>query len=258
MDEYLHFMKTLRTQMNDVEDQAAKLSVEEQRQLTIIQTLENDLLSAKSQISKLKEDIEGMLKAKGEICSQILEKQRMIASLESDSSTLSQTLELIQQEKTGLSAKLMEKRTYYQKVTKDMNFRLQEQKDYFNSLVTSGEAGKHGTENDARKNLMAKLDSAKAKVDEISEMKSKLVMKNKKVKQAIKQVNSRAYDFEPLLRAVDLKTLEKEYNTLLSDKAGVTEYLQSLQAQVDILKGISHVVKCACGEEYRVGTDLCA
>ncbi|XP_024031628.1 uncharacterized protein LOC21395844 isoform X2 [Morus notabilis] len=241
MDEYLHFMKTLRTQMNDVEDQAAKLSVEEQRQLTIIQTLENDLLSAKSQISKLKEDIEGMLKAKGEICSQILEKQRMIASLESDSSTLSQTLELIQQEKTGLSAKLMEKRTYYQKVTKDMNFRLQEQK-----------------ENDARKNLMAKLDSAKAKVDEISEMKSKLVMKNKKVKQAIKQVNSRAYDFEPLLRAVDLKTLEKEYNTLLSDKAGVTEYLQSLQAQVDILKGISHVVKCACGEEYRVGTDLCA
>ncbi|XP_024031629.1 uncharacterized protein LOC21395844 isoform X3 [Morus notabilis] len=207
MDEYLHFMKTLRTQMNDVEDQAAKLSVEEQRQLTIIQTLENDLLSAKSQISKLKEDIEGMLKAKGEICSQILEKQRMIASLESDSSTLSQTLELIQQEKTGLSAKLMEKRTYYQKVTKDMNFRLQEQKDYFNSLVTSGEAGKHGT---------------------------------------------------PLLRAVDLKTLEKEYNTLLSDKAGVTEYLQSLQAQVDILKGISHVVKCACGEEYRVGTDLCA
>lgn len=28
---------------------------------------------------------------------------------------------------------------------------------------------------------MVKLDSAKAKVDEISEMKSKLVMKNKKV-----------------------------------------------------------------------------
>lgn len=31
--------------MADVEDQAAKLSVEEQMQLTIIQTLENDLIS---------------------------------------------------------------------------------------------------------------------------------------------------------------------------------------------------------------------
>lgn len=59
-------------------------------------------------------------------------------------------------------------------------------------------------------------------------------------------------------RALDIKTLEEECNTLLSDKAEATEYLQSLQAQVEILKGISHVVKCACGEEYRVGTDLCA
>lgn len=46
--------------------------------------------------------------------------------------------------------------------------------------------------------------------------------------------------------AVDLKTLEEEYNTLLSDKAGVTEYLQSLQAQVDILK-VSGVTRFCLG-----------
>ncbi|GMN71325.1 hypothetical protein TIFTF001_053385 [Ficus carica] len=40
-------------------------------------------------------------------------------------------------------------------------------------------------EDDARRNLMAKLDSAKAKLDEILEVKSKLVMENKKVKQDI-------------------------------------------------------------------------
>ncbi|PON95156.1 tropomyosin [Trema orientale] len=226
-----------------------------------------------------------MVKAKGEICSQILESQRKIASLESDSSTLSQTLELIQQERVGLSAKLMEKRTFYLKVTEDMNFRLQEQKDCFNSLMTSMEAAKHGTvkdkfddqtdktegeycfdnlctadhpENDTRKNLMAKLDSAKAKLAEISEAKLKIIMENKMMKQAIEQVNCRANDLKPELMEMDLKTLEEEYNALLSDKAGETEYLQSLQYQVEKLEGISHVVKCACGEEYRLKTDLCA
>nr|POE45232.1 hypothetical protein CFP56_25363 [Quercus suber] len=52
---------------------------------------------AKSETKQLKVDTEQMMKAKGQICSQILERQRKIVSLESDSSTLAQTLELIQQ-----------------------------------------------------------------------------------------------------------------------------------------------------------------
>ncbi|KAJ6379560.1 hypothetical protein OIU76_016244 [Salix suchowensis] len=90
MEEYLHHMKTLRSQMNEVEDQAAKISVEEQTQITTIQTLEKDLVSAKSEIKRLKEDTEQMMKARGEICSQILEKQRKSAVLDSDSHTLAQ------------------------------------------------------------------------------------------------------------------------------------------------------------------------
>ncbi|KAG2714019.1 hypothetical protein I3760_03G006800 [Carya illinoinensis] len=144
MDEYLQYMKTLRSQMNDVEDQAAKISVEEQMQLTTIQTMENDLNSAKSETKKLKEDTEQMRKEKGQICSQILEKQRRIASLESDSSTLTQTLDLIQQEKASFSAKLIEKSIYYTKVAEDINCKLQEQQDWVNSHDISRELGEHG------------------------------------------------------------------------------------------------------------------
>nr|GMD70843.1 intraflagellar transport protein 74 homolog isoform X1 [Ipomoea batatas] len=90
MDEYLQCMKTLRSQMNDVEDQATKISVEEQMQLTTVQTLEGDLNSVKRQTIQLKEDIDKMVKAKGEICSLILEKRRKISSLEGNSSTLYQ------------------------------------------------------------------------------------------------------------------------------------------------------------------------
>ncbi|KAJ0795279.1 hypothetical protein HanPI659440_Chr04g0148631 [Helianthus annuus] len=43
MDEYLQHMKTLRSHMNDVEDQAAKISVEEQMQITTIQTLTKEI-----------------------------------------------------------------------------------------------------------------------------------------------------------------------------------------------------------------------
>ncbi|KAK9995195.1 hypothetical protein SO802_024898 [Lithocarpus litseifolius] len=208
MEDYLLYMKTLRSQMNDVEDQTAKITVEEQMQLTTIQTLEIDLNSAKSETKQLKEDTEQMMKAKGQICSQILERQRKIVSLESDSSTLAQTLELIQQEKASLSSKLLEMRTYFTKVGEEINAKLQEQQDWVNSHKISRKLGEHVLVKDrigdqtgetegkssidgdlimdnlgseAKNNLMAKLDAAKAKLDEISRMKSKLVMENSKV-----------------------------------------------------------------------------
>ncbi|KAM5550154.1 hypothetical protein ABKV19_001212 [Rosa sericea] len=265
MEEYLQYMKTLRSHMNDVEDQAAKVSVEEQMQLTTIQTLDNDLNSAISETTRFMEDIEQMKEAKGQICSQILERQRKIVCLESDSSTLIQTLVLIEQERINLAAKLIEKSTYYLKVSGDINAKLQEQQDWINCHQTTTKPGMvKGTideqridiqgrasigdhvcmddqDNDARKNLMAMVDSAKVKLDEILQMKSELVGEN----------------YKPELRALDIKTLEDEYNALLSDKAGETEYLKSLQDQIEKMKGISHVLKCACGEEYKVELDSC-
>ncbi|KAK4860120.1 hypothetical protein QYF36_017723 [Acer negundo] len=221
----------------DVEDQAAKISVEEQMQITTIQTMERDLDSAKSETKQLKEDAEKMTKEKGQICSQILEKQRKIASLESDSSTLTQTLDLMQQERVSLSAKLVEKSTFYAKAVEETSSKLQQHK-----------------ENDARKTLMAKLDSAKAKLDGFAQMKSKLVMENSQKKQSIEQVKCRANSFKAELLAMDVTTLEEEHKALLSDKAGETEYMLSLQDQIEKLKGISHVINCACGKEYKVAS----
>jgi hypothetical protein len=51
------------------------------------------IFAAKSETKRLKEDTEQMMKAKGEICSEILEKQRKIASLDSDSYTLAQVFQ---------------------------------------------------------------------------------------------------------------------------------------------------------------------
>ncbi|KAK7317278.1 hypothetical protein RJT34_01361 [Clitoria ternatea] len=239
MEEYLQYMKTLRSQMNDVEDLAAKLSVEEEMQLTNIRTLENDIDSAKSEIKQLNEDTEKMKAAKGEICSKILETHKRIASLESDTSKLTQTLELIQQERVGLSTKLTEKRAYYSKVADDMNAKLQEQQG-----------------SDANKNLITELNSAKAQLDEILTLKAKVLMENNKIKLAIQDMKCRENEFKAELKAADITALEEEYNALLADKAGETEYLQSLEKQVEKLKEIRHVVKCACGEEYTVALNM--
>ncbi|XP_050363866.1 uncharacterized protein LOC126782626 [Argentina anserina] len=287
MEDYLQYMRTLRSQMNDVEDQATKVSVEEQMQLTTIQTLENDLNSAISETKRFIEDIEQMKNAKGQICSKILERQRKIVSLESDSSNLIQTLELIEQERINLAAKHIEKSTYYLKVSEDINAKFQEQKDWIKCHWYTTELGEPGMPmqvkdsideqrveiqgknsisdhlcmddqgNDARKNLMAMVDSAKVKLDEILRMQSELVVDNYKTKQAIEQVISRESNFKPELRVLDMKTLEDEYNALLSDKTSEAEYLESLQDQIQIIKGISHVIKCACGEEYKVELDSC-
>ncbi|WVZ01669.1 hypothetical protein V8G54_022475 [Vigna mungo] len=308
MEEYLQYMKTLRSQMNDVEDEAAKISVEEEMQLTNVRTLESDIESAKSGITQLKEDTEKMRAAKGEICSKILEKQKRIASLEFDTIKLSQTLELIQQERVGLSSKLSEKRAYYSKVAEDMNAKLQKQQEWVSStrkirrelqkhdLATGkvvGEISKaegmalyfsliawlgliSQIENQlnfvqqfklklkppheyllisaywsvVRTNLINELDSAKARLEEILTLKAKVLTENTKIKLAIEDVKCRENEFK--LKAAGLTALEEEYKALLSDKAGETEYLQSLEKQVEKLKEIRHVVKCACGEEYNV------
>ncbi|XP_050254317.1 uncharacterized protein LOC126700281 isoform X5 [Quercus robur] len=249
MEDYLLCMKTLRSQMNDVEDQTAKITVEEQMQLTTIQTLEIDLNSAKSETKQLKEDTEQMMKAKGQICSQILERQRKIVSLESDSSTLAQTLELIQQEKASLSSKLLEMRTYFTKVGEEINAKLQEQQDWVNSHKISRKLGEHVLVKD-------RIGEQTGETEGKSSIDGDLITDNL-MKQLLEQVKFKANDFEPELRTMDIKTLEEEHNALLSDKAGVIEYLQTLPSQIETLKGISHIITCACGKEYKVGVDCC-
>ncbi|GAU26595.1 hypothetical protein TSUD_267100 [Trifolium subterraneum] len=247
MDEYLQYMKTLRSHMNDAEDQAAKISAEEQMQMTNIHTLENDIDL----------DTDKMNKSKVEICSKILENQKKIASLESDISRLTQTMELIRQEKVGLYAKLSERRAYYSNVAEDLNAKFQKQQvmDKVHGPRSESEGmgrtdadGNHIIDklgNDAKKNLITDLDSAKARLDEILVLKSK-------IKLAIEDVKCRENEFKPELKAADITALEEEYNALLSDKAGETEYLQSMEKQVNKFKEICQVVKCACGEEYTV------
>ncbi|BAU03238.1 hypothetical protein VIGAN_UM051000 [Vigna angularis var. angularis] len=191
-----------------------------------------------------------------------------------------QTLELIQQERVGLSSKLSEKRAYYSKVAEDMNAKLQKQQEWVSStrkisrelqkhdLATgkvvgeiSKAEGKTGATCNllvdnlgsvARTNLINELDSAKARLEEILTLKAKVLTENTKIKLAIEDVKCRENEFKPELKAAGLTALEEEYKALLLDKAGETEYLQSLENQVEKLKEIRHVVKCACGEEYNV------
>ncbi|RYR44375.1 hypothetical protein Ahy_A08g040717 [Arachis hypogaea] len=295
MEEYLLCMKTLRSQMNDVEDQAAKISVEEETQLTNVRTMEKDIESVKSEVKRTKEDTEQMKKVMGELCSKILENQKKIASSESDISKLTQTLELIHQEKVGLSAKLSEKRAYYTKVEEDLSAKLQKQQEWHRTKMTSRKlkeheikekvdlqksktkgmthaslsfhehAGKAAADgncimdnlgSDARKSIITKLDSAKGRLNEILNLKSKMLMENNKIKLAIEDLKCKTNDFKLELKAADITVLQEEYNALMSDKAGEIEYLQSLGKQVDKLKEIHHVVKCACGEEFTVAVNM--
>ncbi|MCL7038299.1 hypothetical protein MKW94_018630 [Papaver nudicaule] len=270
MEEYLHNMKTLRSQMNDVEEQAAMISVDEQTQITSIHTMELDLNSAKSETKRLKEDTERMLQAKGKICSQILERQKKIASLESDSSTLFQTLELLEQERISLHAKVQEKRAYYAKSVEDLRAKLQERQDWIKTNMNKTGAQGKPEENDGAhegdymieddliiddqefKDLRTKLEAMKAELEEIRANKSKLLFENRELEQSIQQLKSRVDGYPPELGAMDINGLTEEHKALLSDKAEETEYLQSLQHQISKLKGITHIVHCECGVQYKL------
>ncbi|XP_019094729.1 PREDICTED: uncharacterized protein LOC104757711 [Camelina sativa] len=254
MEEYLQYMKTLRSQMTDVEDHAAKVSVEEQTQVTTISTLEKDLAHALSETKRLKEETDQKTRAKGEICSHILEKQRKISSMESDSTNLAQSLVLILQERDSISAKLVSKRSNYVKTAEEARNKLEEQKGWFISHM-SNKTGQHGQKNETRNNLMELSESARAKLDQAKQMRSNLTKENSKIKLSVEHVKHKINEFKPELMSVDMKVLEEEYTALLSDESGEAEYLSSLQSQAKKLKGISYIAKCGCGEEYSVGLD---
>ncbi|XP_019152148.1 PREDICTED: uncharacterized protein LOC109148849 isoform X2 [Ipomoea nil] len=267
MDEYLQCMKTLRSQMNDVEDQATKISVEEQMQLTTLQTLEADLNSVKRQTIQLKEDIDKMVKAKGEICSLILEKRRKFSSLEGNSSTLYQTLELSQQERTNLSTKLLEKRKYYSKVAEDITTHLKEQQHWIDDHKCGSFIGVNSQAMDTIfkktgetevESLSKNFEAANTKLSQLKQLKFELDLENTKLMQSVEFMKKKINDFKPELREMDVKFLEDEHQALSGDKVELTEYVQSLQFQIVKLKGISHTINCCCGEEYKIEMDCSA
>ncbi|XP_055833062.1 uncharacterized protein LOC129902061 [Solanum dulcamara] len=272
MEEYLQCMKTLRTQMNDVEDEAVKITAEEQMQITTLQNLENEINSVKCQSSHLREEIARILEKKGQICSMILEKQRKIATLGADSSTLNQTSELLQQERHNLSAKLLQKSDYYAKTVKEVTAQLREQQGWFKDCKQNLWAGENGQATDkigeetgeieenqdnAEEILKMNLADAKTKLNQMSELKFKLVTENSQVRRCIELLKSKMNDFKEQLREMDSESLQEEYQALLSDKAGEAEYLHSLQLQIAKLMKISHSIKCSCGKEFKIDLDLC-
>ncbi|KAL0314036.1 UNVERIFIED_CONTAM: hypothetical protein Sangu_2248000 [Sesamum angustifolium] len=184
-----------------------------------------------------------MTKAKGKIYSQILQNQRKIALLESDSSTLSQTLKLMQQEKLSLSAKLVDQSAYYEKVGQDISAQLTEHQVNEKAEGTKGQS------------VMKDFQAAQANFGKMGKLKSDLALQNTKLRQSVELVKTKMTEFKSELWEMDEKSLEEELQALLSDKSGEAEYVQSLQLQIMRVKEISHIVRCSCGEEYNVKLD---
>ncbi|XP_073035550.1 uncharacterized protein [Primulina eburnea] len=264
MEELFHYMKTFRSQMNDVADQEAKISVEEHMHGTTIQTLQNDLDIVKNETRQVKEETVQMAKAKQLICLQISENHLKVASLEFDSSTLNQTMELMQQQKLSLSAKLVDRSGHYAKVAEDISRELKGWQEWIDAhqfdpvakegLVVNEKASGDGTEE------ILDLNAAKANLDKLEQLKANLLVENAKLRESVDLLMSKmnCFKLQQELVKMDEKSLEEELRALLSDKAGEYEYVQSLQFQIRKLKEISHKVRCSCGEDFNVELDPCA
>ncbi|XP_039171557.1 uncharacterized protein LOC104429335 isoform X3 [Eucalyptus grandis] len=156
------------------------------------------------------------------------------------------TLELVHHG-VSLSAKLVEKSTYYAKVAEDIDVKFQKLQGWLNcrmpspdtgveetldeEKVTAGAGGKlsnhlliDNMNKGASKELIFSVDSVTAKLDEIKRAKAKLAVENFAMKQQIEQLKSQSNEFQEELRVMDIKTLEKEQKVLLADLVGETEF----------------------------------
>uniref|UniRef100_A0A0D9X6M5 Uncharacterized protein n=1 Tax=Leersia perrieri TaxID=77586 RepID=A0A0D9X6M5_9ORYZ len=134
MEEYLANMKTLRSYMSDLEEEATKRSAEEQRQRTAIDAHGADLAQVRAQTKQASEEAEQLLKTRAQVRVEMSEKQCRIAALEIECTTLKQTLELLHQEIATASSKLNEKRLFYTKTIESLTVKLQEQQDWLGAF----------------------------------------------------------------------------------------------------------------------------
>uniref|UniRef100_A0A0E0EK76 Uncharacterized protein n=1 Tax=Oryza meridionalis TaxID=40149 RepID=A0A0E0EK76_9ORYZ len=273
MEEYLANMKTLRSYMSDLEEEATKRSAEEQRQRTAIDAHGADLAQVRAQTKQASEESEQLSKARAQLCVEISEKQGRIAALEIECATLKQTLELLHQEIASTSSKLIEKRLFYTKTIESLTVKLQEQQEWLGAFKLKVEASQskqnlqgqsHGILNSCgsldkgndigskQGELRIQLESTKHKIDEIKEKQSALLTEISESKQVIEQEKNAISGFLAPLQQMDMKSLEEEHKALQADKAGEIEYFQSLEERINEMKGVSDAVKCRCGLEYKV------
>ncbi|XP_078439045.1 uncharacterized protein LOC144709374 [Wolffia australiana] len=270
MEEYLRNMRSFQTQINDFEEEAASISAEEEQQRTASAAMEKDLESVLLGTKELIQETEELCDKNAKIRRQIMEKQKKISSLEIESTTLSQTLELLHKEIGMLHDKLNDERCKYGKVAEELNSKLKEQEDWVKlqklqktcSVYSVEEIG--GTALDQLKDDLSgepgnmeafnrnEVEKLSAGLEELKEKISEVSLDNIKMKQLISEFQLKIEGFPMEVKAADLNMLEEERQTLLTEKSGELEYLQSLQERIRLLKEISEDIKCQCGKDYTV------
>uniref|UniRef100_A0A0E0LTP9 Uncharacterized protein n=1 Tax=Oryza punctata TaxID=4537 RepID=A0A0E0LTP9_ORYPU len=268
MEEYLANMKTLRSYMSDLEEEATKRSAEEQRQRTAIDAHGADLAQVRAQTKQASEESEQLSKARAQLCVEISEKQGRIAALEIECATLKQDVG------GGISCKtncycyqlkrVYHPRLFYTKTIESLTVKLQEQQVEASQSKQNLQGQSHGVLNSCgsldkgndigskQGELRIQLESTKHKIKEIKEKQSALLTEISESKQIIEQEKNTISGFLAPLQQMDMKSLEEEHKALQADKAGEIEYFQSLEERINEMKGVSDAVKCRCGLEYKV------
>ncbi|XP_008660341.1 uncharacterized protein [Zea mays] len=279
MEEYLESMKSLRSYMNDLEDDAAKRSVEEQQQRTAIDAHDSDVALVMAQAKQASEEAERLATARAKVGMQMAEKQGRIATLDIECATLKQTLELLRQETASTFVKLCEKRLFYTKRTETLTVKLQEQQEWFSMKNKITRQEPHVAKSQSKQNfiegekhvifnsegsldkfnkpgkLYTQLVSAQLKIQDIKSQRSALLLEISRIKQILEQEKNIIPGFPAALQQMDMKSLEEEYKALQGDKSGEVEYFQSLDETINGMKGILDPVKCQCGLEYNLKLD---
>uniref|UniRef100_A0A804LQB1 Uncharacterized protein n=2 Tax=Zea mays TaxID=4577 RepID=A0A804LQB1_MAIZE len=266
MEEYLESMKSLRSYMNDLEDDAAKRSVEEQQQRTAIDAHDSDVALVMAQAKQASEEAERLATARAKVGMQMAEKQGRIATLDIECATLKQTLELLRQETASTFVKLCEKRLFYTKRTETLTVKLQEQQEWFSMKNKITRQEPHVAKSQSKQNfiegekhvifnsegsldkfnkpgkLYTQLVSAQLKIQDIKSQRSALLLEISRVYQLGPKL---LYYYMYLVRLTDMnillqikQILEQEKNIIPGFPAALQQMdMKSLEEEYKALQG---------------------
>lgn len=133
-------MKSLRSYMNDLEEDAAMRSATEEQQRTAIDAHNADIALVMAQAKEASEEAEWLATTMAQVGIEMAEKQGRIAVLDVECATLKQTLVLFHQKIASTSVQLNEKRLFCRKIMGALIVKLQEQQEWLSNKIITMES----------------------------------------------------------------------------------------------------------------------
>ncbi|BBN10198.1 hypothetical protein MPTK1_5g01780 [Marchantia polymorpha subsp. ruderalis] len=253
MDPHMTHYKALRRHMNEHEDKIDALTTEQHEKQTIIDLLKQDLKAVREETARLELAIKLRSKESDQLSNSTKECRRSLAEREESRRALADALRVLKEETKNRSARLTERKLYFEKLVSSTRSELE--KWIFHVQSSQPKEGSilknvHGT-----RSLPETIDYIKeaisvdhAEPDHHEEGTTIPVATKPRLEETLKELQSQYHELVMITPRLEANLLR-----LKTEKTAEEEFIVSLTERLTQLKDFYQQIICeSCGHDYSI------